>query len=156
MTGRRDAGAVFGEGGREGGPKLGGRLHAQAATAEGLGELDEVRIAERHAGIAPVAAELLPADDAVGIVPEQDDHDRELQANRRLQLLQVHEKPAVTSHRDHLPFGMQQLGGDRPGSAIPIAAKPLEMITVFGSPAGNIRAIQSLWAPRRRRRCREA
>ena len=43
--------------------------------------------------------------------------------------------------------GYKSFAAIAPGTAIPMAANPLETMQEFGVSQGNIRAIQSLWAP---------
>src|SRR4029077_7920623 len=61
----------------------------------------EIRIAEIHRRGSAETNLLLPANDAVSIVPPDQDDQRELQPDRRLQLLGVHHESSVSCHRDH-------------------------------------------------------
>src|SRR5213594_1735768 len=63
-----DAGHGGDERGLERRDQLARAFDAQAPAAERLREPDEVRVAERDAGLAPVPGELFPPDDAVGVV----------------------------------------------------------------------------------------
>ena len=56
-------------------------------------------------------------------------------------------KPPSPHSATTLRSGWTSLAAIAPGRAMPIAAKPFEMITVFGSYAWYSRATQILWAP---------
>src|SRR5438105_2128974 len=89
-------------------------VDAPTAAAERLREPDEVRVAERHPGLASVPGELLPADHAVGIVAEDHDHDGEAEPDGGLELLHVHEEGAVAGHGHHAALGVEHLRRERP------------------------------------------
>src|SRR5438093_1327831 len=103
------------EGILEDGPELCRGGDAIAAAAEGLRQRHEIGVAEVDEGGPPVASQLIPLDDPVGAVLEDDGHDRRPRPQRRLQLLHVHQEAAIAGRREDAPLGVEQLGADRAG-----------------------------------------
>ena len=109
-------------------------LRPEAGDAERLGVGDEVRVAELDPERPPELVALLPVDEAVAVVAPDDDGDVRPDPLRGLELLGVHQEAAVAAQRDDLAArGGRAWRRSRPGSEMPIAANPFEMITVFGS-----------------------
>src|SRR5437764_8415445 len=78
-------------------PKFLRRVDSITAAAEGLRQRGKIRIAEINEGRPPVTFELLPLNDAVAGIFE-DEHDKiNPHAHCRLELLRAHEKAAVAA-----------------------------------------------------------
>src|SRR5437773_3027783 len=75
--------------------------HGESRDAEGPRELDESGIAERGRARAPVDPLLVGLDNAQAIIHEDHADDRGSQTLRGLELLDVHEKPAVAREGDY-------------------------------------------------------
>ena len=86
-----------------------GRRHPRALGAVALGVFDEIRVAEGEAPIREAVDRLLPADHAVGGILEDQHHEVEPEADRRLHLLRVHHEAAVAADREHAPVRVEQL-----------------------------------------------
>src|SRR5436190_10479637 len=99
----------------EGGPELLGRVDPQALAAERMREGDEVRVAEVDARRSPELPLLLPADHPVPVVANDQHDEGQPQANRRLELLDVHHEAAVTGDGHDTALRLRELRGDRAG-----------------------------------------
>src|SRR5207249_9979472 len=93
--------------------------------AETLRERDQVRVAEVHRHRAPEADLLVPPDHAVAVVPPDQRHHRNAQTHGGLELLHVHEKPAVSACRHHPSLRERQLRRDRAGKPDAHGRKPV-------------------------------
>ena len=116
----------------QGGVEVGGRRRPEGGQPERLGVRDEVRVRELDPERAPELGALLPVDQPVAVVAPDDDRDVRADPAGRLELLASSQEPtiargATTRRSDGTIFAAMS------GFRIPIAAKPLEMITVFGS-----------------------
>ena len=128
-------------------------LDAVALGAEALGVLHEVRILEVDVAGPAEVAQLVPGDQPVlGVVPDQD-HERRLHAQRRLDLLRVHQEAGVARHRDHLALRVGQLGGDRARHRDAHRREAVGDDAGVG-PLGLVHARTSTSCARRRRRSR--
>ena len=110
-----------------------GALHAAALRAIRLCVADEVRVAEGHAEIREPVHRLLPADHAVGAVLDDEHHEIELEAHRRLELLRVHHEAAIAAHRQHARFGWSIAAIIADGRPAPIVASALSSSSVLAT-----------------------
>ena len=94
-------------------PELRGRFDAHSLAPERVREHDEVRVPELDTCRSPELPLLLPADHSVAVVAEDQHHERDSQPHGRLELLDIHQEPAVPRDRDHAPLRLSQLCGDR-------------------------------------------
>ena len=90
-----------------------GRGDTGALRAIALGVFHEVRIAEGETEVREFIHRLLPADHAIGGVLQDQDHEVELQPDRRLHLLRIHHEAAVAAHRHHPPVRIEDRGHHR-------------------------------------------
>ena len=80
----------------------------------------EVGVDEVGAGdAARVVALLVHANRPEHAVVDDEHDDRSVVLHRRRELLAGHQEVAVARDRDHVPLGMEQLGGNRRGHAVP-------------------------------------
>src|SRR4029077_15575212 len=83
--------------------------YAIAGGPKALRIAHEIRIAEIHRRGSAETDLLLPANDAVYIVPPDKDDERELQPDRRLQLLGVHHESSVARDGNDATLRIQEL-----------------------------------------------
>src|SRR5262249_18514537 len=89
-----------------------GSVNSETCQAKSLRKLYDIRIAEGDASPVAEAAKLVGLDDPETAI--QQDHDREGRAQplRRFEFLDIHEEPAVATHRNDLAIRPHQFGGD--------------------------------------------
>src|SRR5947208_1877955 len=108
-----DRGTGMREGLSEDRPQRARRVDPVALRAERRGQGHEVRVAELDAGFPPEMCLLLPLDEVVAAIAEDDVDNPEAEPACSLELLAVHEKAAVAADRHHPALGMDELGRDR-------------------------------------------
>lgn len=88
---------------------------AVADGSDAFGEFDEVRIGEIDVGVMAELHVLLPLDEAVAAVVEDEGDEIRAQTVSRFKLLAVHHEAGVAGNRQDLLVGMDELGGNGAG-----------------------------------------
>ena len=76
-----------------------------------------------HERRPPVPFQLIPLNDAVRRILEDERNNRRPHPHRRLKLLYVHQETSVAAGREDTPVGIQQLGANRTGECDSHAGK---------------------------------
>lgn len=93
----------------------------------------KIGILEIHKAVVSEVIHLLPFDQTIAGIGEDQSHNGCPLSEGCLILLAIHHESAVSGDRQYLFLRVDQLGCHSPGTAMPMVAKPLEMMQVLGS-----------------------